>query len=109
MIFVIDYETFKTRFIVTSRTVYAHETESSYDFYVSDDIHTIKTSVEKPHNVEQQLLLKERILGTAESNIIGVIEVIGDDKPEVLELPNDDYDTNEPQGSTMGDQTADDL
>jgi len=100
--------------MIAAATIYVHETDESWDFYTSDANHTIKCVVAKPASVEEQLLWKEKLRGSAESNIISVMDV--EDSTKVPEkeqstvTPQEDYDDpNEPQGSTMGDQEADDL
>ena len=114
MILLLNWDTFRTRFMITSKTIYVHETDDAWEFFTSDDVFTIKAIVEKPENMEDQLLMKQRLQGSAESNIISVMDVLeGNERKEgddSLIVPEEQYeDENEPSGSTIGDQQADDL
>ncbi len=80
MIFIIDWETFHSRFYVNATTIYVNETEETWDFYTEDGIHTIKCSVTKPLRPEEQALWKSRWVGSQQTNIISVMDV-QDDQP----------------------------
>jgi len=79
IIIIIDWNTFHTKFLNRS-TIYVKETELAYEFYTQDTPMIIKSVVEKGRP-EENILFIERYL-SGPSNIIKVMEIIGDDTDE---------------------------
>ena len=82
----VDFNTFRLRFL-PSGTIFVHEDDKVWNLFAQEGVVTIKCTVEKSKQVEQNIMFMERLLNSGHgNNIIKVMEA--DDgygnKPEIV-------------------------
>lgn len=76
MIILISWGAFQSKFLMMN-SVFVKETDSTYEFYSSEDAITVKAVVDKSEEEEQNMAFIERYL-THKDNIIRALDVLPD-------------------------------
>ena len=71
----VDFNTFRTKYLMTTNTVFMFEDENMWNLYTQDLFIIVKCSVEKSESAEQNIMWVERLLNSGhQNNIIRVLE-----------------------------------
>ena len=71
----VDYNTFRQKYLMTTNTVFVHETIESWSFFTQDLFIIVKCVVEKSPQMEENIMFIERLVNSGhQNNIIKVLD-----------------------------------
>jgi len=100
----VDYNTFRQKYLLTTNTVFVHETKDVWTFYSQDLFIIVKCTVEKSASTEENIMFIERLVNSGhQNNIIKVLDADDGYGNTGIEVPQTE-ETEYPEAAQEGDK-----